>query len=783
MWIAPGEVAARRAAHAEKLFGELGRAGVRYALLDRTEEVVSTGQLAEVLECLVHPEDRVDFAACTRRAGLGTHRIVDGGLSVHHDGAEPTLIVTARSELFYGCRERCIETGAQEDLVLERAKIVDGVSRPAASDELVHVVLTCLLDREAFTVRDRARLAALIRALMSEPVAAGHAAERVGAELAPALPWAVLQSLVLHERWQVLLDHAPPLRRQLVLAAPVGTAVRWLASYWNRLLGSHGETIDRYREDSDDDEELGARADEDPVLVEVDGVEGRGETGGPEQMSKRQIRGSGLLLAGRGLSTGLKFLAELLIIRYLATEAYGSWTYALAAVAFLRVIATLGLNRAVVRFLPVHLERGERGEFFGVIAFVLGCLLLSTGVTVAAFYAFPDVVARLAGAAPDQPLDVLFIIILLVPIDALDDFLTGILAAFADARTLFIRRYLLSPGLRIAVALTLVFFAADVRLLAYGYLIAGVVGLVYFAWIVYQGIRARGLLERSVLSEVRLPARRVLSYTFPVMVADGCQILLMTIGPLMLGYFSGMSAVAMFRVVIPLVTLIQLVRQTFVVLFEPAASRLDARGHKEGLETFYWRAALWVAVLTFPAFAVSFALAEPMTVLLFGERYRAAGPILSFLALGAFVESLVGFNASTLRMVGRLRWLNAVSVLTALVSVVLHVALIRAWGAFGAGIATGLSWAVYALMAQVALWKAAGVTPFDTRYTVPYLTMLGCTIWLAGLRIAFPDAVVLLAGSVIASVVVVLMSARRRLSITETFPELARFRIVRWGLQ
>jgi O-antigen/teichoic acid export membrane protein len=780
-----GEVAGhRRAAHAEELFGALGRAGVRYALLDRTEEVVSSGLVAEVLECLVHPEDRVDFAACTRRAGLGTHRIVAGGLSVHHDGEEPTLIVTARSDLFYGRRERCIETGAREDLVIERGQIVDGVSRLAASDELVHLVLTCLLDREAFTVRDRARLGALIRAVRSEPVAAGRAAERVQAELAPALPWAVVLSLVLHERWQELLDHAPALRRQLLVAAPVGTATRWLASRWHRLVGSDGSIVDPRHDGPEDPEGPGSRAaGEDPVVVEVDGVEDGPEAGAPERMSRRQIRGSGLLLAGRGLSTGLKFLAELLIVRYLATEAYGSWTYALAAVAFLRVFATLGLNRAVVRFLPVHLERGERGEFFGVMAFVFGSLLLSTGVTVAAFYAFPDVVARLAGAAPDQRLDVLFIIILLVPIDALDDFLTGILAAFADARTLFIRRYLLSPGLRVAVALTLVFFAADVRLLAYGYLIAGVVGLVYYAWIVYQGIRARGLLRRSVLSEVRLPARRVLSYTFPVMAVDGCQILLTTIGPLMLGYFSGMSAVAMFRVVIPLVTLIQLVPQTFVVLFEPAASTLDARGDKEGLETFYWRAALWVAVLTFPAFAVSFALAEPVTVLLFGERYRAAGPILSFLALGAFVESLVGFNASTLRMIGRLGWLIAISVFVALVSVLLHLALIRAWGAFGAGIATGLSWAIYALMAQVALWKAAGVTPFDTRYTVPYLTMLGCTVWLAGLRIAFPDAIVLLAGSVLVSVVVVLTAARTRLSITETFPELARFRIVRWGLQ
>jgi O-antigen/teichoic acid export membrane protein len=542
--------------------------------------------------------------------------------------------------------------------------------------------------------------------------------------------------------------------------------------------------VDPRHNDPEHPEDPRARAaDEDPVVVEVDGVVRRPETGAPEQMSKRQIRGSGLLLAGRGLSVGLKFLAELLIIRYLATEAYGSWTYALAAVTFLTVVATFGLNRAVVRFLPIHLERGQRGEFFGVLAFVLGSLLLSTGLTVAAFYAFPDVVARLAGAAPDQPLDVLLIIILLVPIDTLDGFLTGILAAFADARTMFVRRYLLSPGLRVAVALTLVVSGADVRLLAYGYLLAGLAGLTYYAWSVYHGIRDRGLLRNVVLSEVKLPVRRVLSYTVPVMAADWCQISLTTIGPLMLGYFSGMSAVAMFRVVFPLVTLIEVVRQTFVVLFEPATSRLDARGDREGLETLYWRAALWVAVLTFPAFAVSFTVAEPLTGLLFGERYQAAAPILSYLALGAFVRALVGFNAPTLRMVGQLRWLIGASALTALASIGLHLALVRPWGALGAGIATGSSWVLYAVLNQVALWRGAGMTPFDTRYTVPYLSILGCTIWLSVLRIAFPDAVVLLVGSVLASTVVVLAAARTSLSITETFPELERFRIVRWGLQ
>jgi O-antigen/teichoic acid export membrane protein len=51
-----------------------------------------------------------------------------------------------------------------------------------------------------------------------------------------------------------------------------------------------------------------------------------------------------------------------------------------------------------------------------------------------------------------------------------------------------------------------------------------------------------------------------------------------------------------------------------------------------------------------------------LTVLLFGERYVDAAPILSLLALGQFANAVIGFNAATLRVSGSLRWLLGVNV-------------------------------------------------------------------------------------------------------------------------
>jgi O-antigen/teichoic acid export membrane protein len=496
---------------------------------------------------------------------------------------------------------------------------------------------------------------------------------------------------------------------------------------------------------------------------------------GSDGLTRKQIRGSGLLLSGRGLSTALKFIAEIFVVRYLATAEYGAWTYALSAVVLLKGFATLGLNRAVARYVPIHLERGEREEFFGVSAFVFGSLLLTGAAVVTAFYAFPDWIARLAGAGPGQSLDVLFIMVFLVPVQALDDFLTGVCAAFGNSGVIFVRRYVLNPGLRLIISVSLVLMKADVRVLAYGWLLSNAAGIAYYGWSVWGEMRKRGLVDARVSGDLRLPVRRVLSYTLPVMVADWCNALMLTAAPLLLGYFADLKQVALFQVVIPLVSLNKVVSQSFAVLFEPAASRLRARGDVEGLDRLYWRAAVWVAVLSFPAFAVSFVASGPLVAILFGARYASAAPILSLLVFGTFVDAILGFNDAVLRVVGQVGWLLGVTVVAATLNVTLNLILIPRMGAIGAGLATGIAWLAYALLKQVALSVGAGVRGFHPAYARVYAVMALTTAGMVVLRVGVPDARWLVLPAAVVSALVVLLLARRTLSVGETFPELARW--------
>lgn len=531
--------------------------------------------------------------------------------------------------------------------------------------------------------------------------------------------------------------------------------------------------------DSDERSELAEGSSEgaDPV----DGLSASSDV--PDGSSAReQIRGSSLLLTGRGLSVGVKFAAQLLIVRYLATSDYGAWTYALSVVAFFQGLASLGMNRVVGRFLPIYLEEEAYGEFFGTIGLVLAGILTTCTVIIVGFRAFPEQIASLIGDSSETPLALLFIVIFLVPLEALDDFLTGICATFSRSTTIFVRRYVLSPGLRITVALALVLLEADVLLLAWGWMGALAVGVLYYAWTVVVILRRQGLLRHLRRDTLTVPVREVFGFTVPLMTSDVYGSVMSSAAPLLLGFFSGMDAVALFRVVVPAAALNLVVLQSFGLLYTPSASRLHARGDRDGIARVYWRIAIWVAVLSFPLFALSFTAAEPLTVFFYGGRYEASAAVLSFLVLGQFFHAALGFNGMTLKVVGKLRWLVGINLAGAALNVLFNLALVPSFGALGAGIATAGAYVAHNLMKQGALHHAVGIAFFDRSYARPYLAIAGAALVLIAVRLVAPENAPVTVGAAIASTVWVLYHGRGSLEVEEMFPELLRFRIARLAL-
>ncbi len=488
--------------------------------------------------------------------------------------------------------------------------------------------------------------------------------------------------------------------------------------------------------------------------------------------TRGQIRGSSLLLAGRALSMVVNLGVQVLIVRHLSQSDFGAFAYAMSFVALAQTVATLGLDRSVARFAARYEATGDRQRLLGVLVLTVGTTLLLGAAMVTLVHGLQG---WLGGTLVSDPtaLALLPIVVMLAPIEALDQISIGMFATFAAPRAIFVRRYVLAPGLRLAVVGLLVATGSDATFLATGYVLAGAGGLLLYSVVLVRVMRARGVLAGMRVRDVRLPVRELFAFTIPMVTTDLVYIVMGLSDAVLLGHYADTEAVGAVRAITPAAKAVQLVMTSFGLLFLPAAARLLAREDQRGLDRLYWTTASWLTVLTFPVFVLTFALAEPVTVTMFGDRYASSATYLALLSLGYYVQVVLGFNGMMLKVYGRLRYVVGINVTVALANLGLNVLLIPRWGPLGAAIGTCASLVLFNLLKHAGL-RRTGLALFHPETVRVYGQVVGATLFVVAVQqLLDPPLPVGLVAAGLASLWL-LWWARPLLALDDTFPELRR---------
>jgi O-antigen/teichoic acid export membrane protein/glutathione synthase/RimK-type ligase-like ATP-grasp enzyme len=495
------------------------------------------------------------------------------------------------------------------------------------------------------------------------------------------------------------------------------------------------------------------------------GGDGRTEHGA-EQTA--HVRGSSLLLSGRLISLGINFATQVLIARHLDQTAFGAFAVAIAIAGLGQVLITLGLPRTVPRFVTADLERDD-------VPRMVGTILLNVGVIVGLGAVLVGVVAIaqqgwLSSTLVDPAeTGLLLILVLLAPIDALDDLLIDLFAVLGDPRAIFVRRYVLAPALRLVVAALVVLADGGAIQLAVGYIVASLFGVVLYGAFFIQLLRRRGIIDRVRGRQLVVPAREVIGASIPLLSTDGIWLLINTFPIFVLTLASGLDQVAAYQVIRPAAALNLLVAASFHVMYLPAATRLAERFDLRGASDLYWRTTIWVAVLTFPIFAATFALGRPLTEFAFGERYESSGIYLSILSVGYMVHAALGFNATTLVAYRQHRAVAVVNGITATVSVAAALLLIPRFGALGAAVAATATLFAQNALLQLALRRLVGIPLIDRAAVGVYVTIAVS----AGLLFAmetFGSFGLWTLGLAAVAFLIVLYRARGAMGVVEAFP-------------
>ena len=358
--------------------------------------------------------------------------------------------------------------------------------------------------------------------------------------------------------------------------------------------------------------------------------------------------------------------------------------------------------------------------------------------------------------------------------------MVGMLAVFSKPSSIFFRRHVLGPSLRLSVVLLLIYSRSDVFFLSIGYIAAAAIGVTIYSGILIRDLRNQELWKHVSLQAIRFPVKEIFGFSAPLLTSNFAYMIRTQLVIVLLEYFRSTLDVAAYRAVQPVADLNTTVIQSFGLLFMPAMARMFAKKERNEIDDLYWQSAAWIAVISFPIFLLTFSLAEPLTVLLFGERYAQSGGIMAVLAFGYYFNAALGFNADTLRIYGRLRYTVIVDFVAMLLGLGLNALLIPRYGAMGAALGTCGTLVIYNILNHLGLKFATTIDLFQWRYLRVYLSIILGTLVLAILQSLLDPPIYI--GGMLAGFIslIVLVINRRVLNIRQTFPELLRFRLVRF---
>src|SRR4051812_46835245 len=490
--------------------------------------------------------------------------------------------------------------------------------------------------------------------------------------------------------------------------------------------------------------------------------------------TQQHIRGSSLLLGGRFVSLALALVTETALVRLLSKTDYGALAFALSVVAIGGTAAALGLDKSAGRFVPIYEEEGRSDRVMSSIATMTAAMLLAGLALMVPLLLLGDrLPEELVGRG--ETLVLVLFVAALIPLSALSSLAVALLTIFIPPRALLFQRYVFAPGIKLLAIGAALVLSDSVELVAVAYVFSAAAALA-----LYSATLVRILWRRRLLTQVRPPlmahtAREIIPFTLPLMSTDVVFVLRTSLLIVALQAISGSIAAAEYRAVVPLAQQNTVVLDTFAFLFVPLAARLFARRDTAGVHDLYWRSAVWVAVMNFPVFAASFALAQPITVLLYGEQYASSGPVLAVLALGFYANAALGFNGITLRVYGRVRFLVLAELVSVAAGIALAVLLITAGGAVGAAVAFLATMILQNVLYQFGLYRIGLLRRSDAGLLWVYVLIMLGALGLFALQSV--TGMPLLVGLAVAFALWmgIIFLTRDHLRIAETFPELAVF--------
>ena len=395
-------------------------------------------------------------------------------------------------------------------------------------------------------------------------------------------------------------------------------------------------------------------------------------------------------------SAGLAYLSQIILARWMGSYEYGIFAYVWVWLLLLGGLSTLGLNTAVIRFIPEYTEKADLSRLRGIIfQSRLVTFLASTALMLLAFltlYLFQDHLQNYV-LLPG------LLVLICLPAYALTDLHDSMARGYGWMNLALLPPFLLRPFL------LLVGMAA-----AWGYglpliAVTAISAAVIATWLtaLIQLLLLEPRLRREVpRGAAQKDTRFWLKVAFPILLMESFVLFLQNTDVLVLSIYHPPTDVAMYYAALKTINLITFVHFAVSNAVANRFAAYEARGDKALLASMIRQAVSWTFWPSLAAALLLLALGKPL-LWLFGPEFTSAYPVMAILAVGLVIKAMFGPAEYLLNMLGEQKLCATVLFATALLNIILNFLLVPPYGLTGAATATAASLTSAALMFFLAI--------------------------------------------------------------------------------
>jgi len=420
-----------------------------------------------------------------------------------------------------------------------------------------------------------------------------------------------------------------------------------------------------------------------------------------QSYANRMARGSALVFASTFITMALGYFLRLFLTRALTIEEYGLLYAVVTFVNFFALFRDLGLNQALVKFIPEWRVKRQAGKIRSAILWVVKLQTIIAGAAAAIIFLAAPWLAEVYFHTPEastliQIMAVAFFVWVFGYI--FQSSLQGLqrIKAFSFLQPL-------NNLFPFVFTVTFVFVGFGLVGAISSYLASAIVFAIISLLLIVRVLPVR---ERKLERHDKVALTR---FALPVMLGFIGGLVLGSTDTIVLTYFRSLTEVGLYQAALPTSMILWSVATAIGIVLFPMVSEMWARKDRKALSIGVSLLLKFSFILVLPFALLMVAWPEFVLSLLFGGAYTAGAAALQILALAAIACTLWQICAVVLSGIGRPGLVTKIMLAAAAFNLVSNIMLVQVFGMVGVAITTLVSFALAFGAAFVVLNKRIGV--------------------------------------------------------------------------